>query len=227
MEDARHECQPAEGRALRDPIPCNSCLLTGPRRPGHPFHRRRRLRDGDVVLVQEAPVPPQGAPRGDEEGKPLDGDQFHVLPRLQPGARRLCRDGPEPGEHRANPAAQPDHRRYPRHRQRDAGRAARGPMSLAQVHTARGRGSILAQMAQAYLTGDNFGDLWLLPLAGQRRRPRRHRDCDVRRDPRPHPARSTSMSAASMVQAAVDPGDSRATSRPPSSRPARPIPTWP
>jgi phage tail sheath gpL-like len=36
--------------------------------------------------------------------------------------------------------------------------------SLAQVQTACGRGSILCQMAQAYLTGDNFGDLWLLPL---------------------------------------------------------------
>jgi phage tail sheath gpL-like len=43
--------------------------------------------------------------------------------------------------------------------------------SLAQVQTACGRGSTLCQMAQAYLTGDNFGDLWLLPvtdnLAGQ------------------------------------------------------------
>jgi phage tail sheath gpL-like len=36
--------------------------------------------------------------------------------------------------------------------------------SLAQVQAACGRGSILCQMAQAYLTGDNFGDLWLLPL---------------------------------------------------------------
>ena len=35
---------------------------------------------------------------------------------------------------------------------------------LMQVQTACGRGSILCQMAQAYLTGDNFGDLWLLPL---------------------------------------------------------------
>jgi phage tail sheath gpL-like len=37
--------------------------------------------------------------------------------------------------------------------------------SLAQVQAAVGRGSILCQMAAAYLTADNFGDLWLLPLA--------------------------------------------------------------
>lgn len=37
--------------------------------------------------------------------------------------------------------------------------------SLAQVQELCGRGSILAQMAQAYLLGDNFGDLWLLPYA--------------------------------------------------------------
>ena len=36
--------------------------------------------------------------------------------------------------------------------------------SMAQIQTAVGRGSILAQMAQNYLLGDNFGDLWLLPL---------------------------------------------------------------
>ncbi len=36
--------------------------------------------------------------------------------------------------------------------------------SLAQIQTLCGRGSILAQMAQAYLAGDNFGDLWLLPF---------------------------------------------------------------
>jgi phage tail sheath gpL-like len=43
--------------------------------------------------------------------------------------------------------------------------------SLAQVQTACGRGSMLEQMAESYLTGDNFGDLWLLPfddnVAGQ------------------------------------------------------------
>ena len=36
--------------------------------------------------------------------------------------------------------------------------------SLAQVQRACGRGSMLGQMAQAYLTADNFGDLWLLPF---------------------------------------------------------------
>lgn len=36
--------------------------------------------------------------------------------------------------------------------------------SLQQVQIACGRGSMLAQMAQNYLYGDNFGDLWLLPL---------------------------------------------------------------
>ena len=36
--------------------------------------------------------------------------------------------------------------------------------SLTQIQTLCGRGSILAQMAQAYLAGDNFGDLWLLPF---------------------------------------------------------------
>jgi phage tail sheath gpL-like len=35
--------------------------------------------------------------------------------------------------------------------------------SLTQIQTACGRGSMLAQMAQNYLYGDNFGDLWLLP----------------------------------------------------------------
>lgn len=35
--------------------------------------------------------------------------------------------------------------------------------SVAQVQAACGRGSILCQMAEAYLSGDNFGDLWLLP----------------------------------------------------------------
>ena len=35
--------------------------------------------------------------------------------------------------------------------------------SVSQIQTACGRGSILAQMAQNYLYGDNFGDLWLLP----------------------------------------------------------------
>jgi phage tail sheath gpL-like len=37
--------------------------------------------------------------------------------------------------------------------------------SLVQVQLACGRGSILAQMAQNYLLGDNFGDLWILPFA--------------------------------------------------------------
>ena len=37
--------------------------------------------------------------------------------------------------------------------------------SLTQIQTACGRGSILAQMAQNYLYGDNFGDLWLLPYS--------------------------------------------------------------
>lgn len=35
--------------------------------------------------------------------------------------------------------------------------------SMAQVMTACGRGSILAQEVAAYLIGDNFGDLWILP----------------------------------------------------------------
>jgi phage tail sheath gpL-like len=35
--------------------------------------------------------------------------------------------------------------------------------SLTQIQTACGRGSMLAQMAQNYLYGDTFGDLWLLP----------------------------------------------------------------
>lgn len=39
--------------------------------------------------------------------------------------------------------------------------------SLAQVQIACGRGSLLAQMAQAYLLGDDFGDLWLLPFADE------------------------------------------------------------
>jgi phage tail sheath gpL-like len=37
--------------------------------------------------------------------------------------------------------------------------------SVVQVQRQCGRGSILAQMAQSYLGGDNFGDLWLLPFA--------------------------------------------------------------
>jgi phage tail sheath gpL-like len=37
--------------------------------------------------------------------------------------------------------------------------------SAVQVLQACGRGSMLAQMATAYLRGDNFGDLWLLPIA--------------------------------------------------------------
>lgn len=37
--------------------------------------------------------------------------------------------------------------------------------SLTQVQLACGRGSMLAQMAQNYLSGDNFGDLWILPFA--------------------------------------------------------------
>jgi phage tail sheath gpL-like len=37
--------------------------------------------------------------------------------------------------------------------------------SLTQVQLACGRGSILAQMAQNYLKGDDFGDLWILPFA--------------------------------------------------------------
>lgn len=36
--------------------------------------------------------------------------------------------------------------------------------SLQQIQLAVGRGSMLAQMAENYLKGDNFGDLWLLPL---------------------------------------------------------------
>lgn len=35
--------------------------------------------------------------------------------------------------------------------------------SRAQVQLAAGRGSMLAQMAETYLDGDSFGDLWLLP----------------------------------------------------------------
>jgi phage tail sheath gpL-like len=37
--------------------------------------------------------------------------------------------------------------------------------SLTQVQLACGRGSMLAQMAQNYLLGDDFGDLWILPYA--------------------------------------------------------------
>jgi phage tail sheath gpL-like len=37
--------------------------------------------------------------------------------------------------------------------------------SMVQVELAVGRGSMAAQMAQAYLSADNFGDLWLLPVA--------------------------------------------------------------
>lgn len=37
--------------------------------------------------------------------------------------------------------------------------------SLTQVQLACGRGSILADMAENYLMGDNFGDLWILPFA--------------------------------------------------------------
>jgi phage tail sheath gpL-like len=37
--------------------------------------------------------------------------------------------------------------------------------SMAQVMTAVGRGSLLAQMVAAYLIGDNFGDLWILPYS--------------------------------------------------------------
>jgi phage tail sheath gpL-like len=36
--------------------------------------------------------------------------------------------------------------------------------SRSQIQYACGQGSILDQMAQAYLKGDNFGDLWLLPF---------------------------------------------------------------
>lgn len=36
--------------------------------------------------------------------------------------------------------------------------------SRQQVQLACGRGSMLAQMAENYLVGDNFGDLWLLPI---------------------------------------------------------------
>lgn len=36
--------------------------------------------------------------------------------------------------------------------------------SLTQVQLACGRGSMLAQMAQNYLLGDDFGDLWILPF---------------------------------------------------------------
>ena len=43
--------------------------------------------------------------------------------------------------------------------------------SVSQIQALCGRGSILCQMATAYLAGDNFGDLWLLPyvdnVAGQ------------------------------------------------------------
>lgn len=37
--------------------------------------------------------------------------------------------------------------------------------SMAQVQLACGRGSMLAQMVENYLKGDNFGDLWILPYA--------------------------------------------------------------
>jgi phage tail sheath gpL-like len=37
--------------------------------------------------------------------------------------------------------------------------------SLTQVQNLCGRGSMLTQMVQAYLAGDNFGDLWILPFA--------------------------------------------------------------
>ena len=37
--------------------------------------------------------------------------------------------------------------------------------SLTQVQIACGRGSMLAQMVENYLKGDNFGDLWILPFA--------------------------------------------------------------
>lgn len=36
--------------------------------------------------------------------------------------------------------------------------------SMAQIQLAVGRGSLLAQMVAAYLIGDNFGDLWVLPF---------------------------------------------------------------
>jgi phage tail sheath gpL-like len=36
--------------------------------------------------------------------------------------------------------------------------------SREQINLAAGRGSILANMAMGYLAGDNFGDLWLLPI---------------------------------------------------------------
>src|SRR3954468_6582129 len=36
--------------------------------------------------------------------------------------------------------------------------------SKQQVQLACGRGSMLAQMAESYLLGDNFGDLWLMPM---------------------------------------------------------------
>src|SRR3954453_3113405 len=39
-----------------------------------------------------------------------------------------------------------------------------GVESRQQVQLACGRGSMLAQMAENYLVGDNFGDLWLLPI---------------------------------------------------------------
>lgn len=37
--------------------------------------------------------------------------------------------------------------------------------SLVQVQQLAGRGSMLTQMVQAYLAADNFGDLWILPVA--------------------------------------------------------------
>lgn len=37
--------------------------------------------------------------------------------------------------------------------------------SMTQIMLAVGRGSMLAQEAAAYLVGDNFGDVWLLPIA--------------------------------------------------------------
>ena len=59
----------AEGRALRDP---QTRQLMHPDRvrdvPDTSLYWRRRLRDGDVVLIEDEPQPHRRVPRHQEEG---------------------------------------------------------------------------------------------------------------------------------------------------------------
>jgi hypothetical protein len=59
----------APGRALRDPVTRQPIPADQVRQvPDTSTYWRRRLRDGDVVLVEDQPAPTRRVPRHHEEG---------------------------------------------------------------------------------------------------------------------------------------------------------------